>query len=230
MPIRVSGPTLSLFIKNAIGSYSFVSAFIYGSQGAGKTTYGLKTLYHVYGSWDKALEHTYFFIDDLLPKLRDHFERGERIPAVLLDDAGVWLIKYHWRTDFNVWFSKLFNLMRTVVAGVIFTSVEATDIVKFVRDKVMYRVHVIRKAPKEAEAIGYRVFMTPLLEPMVKRVFADRVRLELPDYVRASYEKKRRDAMKRLFEELSPKKGEITKLTKEEAEKELEELFKSLEM
>jgi len=202
MTVVLRKPTLSLFIDKAYENYGFVSAFIYGSQGSGKTTYALKTLYYVYGSWEEALNNTYFYIDDLLPRLYDTFNRGERIKAILLDDAGVWLMKYHWRKDFSVWFSKLFNLLRTIVSGVIFTSVEATDIVKFVRDKMMYRVYVIKISNTHSIAIGYKVNITPLLEQYVERIFEDTYSLKLPNDVREKYEAKRREAISTLFQEL----------------------------
>lgn len=223
-------PTLSLFINNAYKEHSFVSAFIYGAQGVGKTTYGLKTLYYVYGSWKEALDNTYFYIDDLLPRLREAFDRGERIKAILLDDAGVWLVKYYWRRDFSIWFSKFFNLMRTIISGIIFTSVEVTDIIKFVRDKVMYRVHVMRTGENSSEAIGYRVRTSPLLEQYVERIFEDKFTLSLPDNVRREYEAKRRQAITTLFQELERSSSKQLPIEERESlEREFEELVKSFQ-
>lgn len=231
MTITLTQTTLSLFINKAYENYSFVSAFIYGPQGVGKTTYALKTLYYVYGSWEEALNNTYFYIDNLLPRLKETFERGERIKAVLLDDAGVWLVKYYWRRDFSVWFSKFFNLIRTIVSGVIFTSVEVTDIVKFVRDKVMYRVNVMRISRDTSKAIGYRVKTNPMLEQYVERVFEDIFGLSLPEDVREKYEAKRREAIATLFKELeSSTPKELSSEERKSLEEELDRLVKSFKV
>jgi len=206
MVVRIKGLTLSLFINSAYSSYGFCSAFVYGSQGVGKTTYALKVLYGVYGDWDKVLENTYFYIDNLIPRLKDCVKSGKRIKAILLDDAGVWLIKYHWRKDFSVWFSKLFNLIRTICSGIIFTSVEVSDIVKFVRDKVQYRVSIRVIDNLTREAIGYRVITLPTLERIVKRWFIDRFRLDLPGDVRKEYEEMRKEAIERLMSDVEGKR------------------------
>lgn len=220
--IHLKIPVLSFFINRAYESYGFVSAFIYGPQGVGKTTYALKVLYYVYKDWDKVLENTYFYIDNLIPRLVECFKNNERIKAILLDDAGVWLLKYYWYKYFPIWFSKLFNLMRTICSGIIFTSVEVSDIVKFVRDKVRYRVAIRVVDDDVRKAIGYKVITLPTLERIVKRYFVDYFKLDLPSDVRREYESMRREAIERLLGEVHGKKRE-RKTTKEEM---LEELMK----
>jgi len=204
--VHVRGSILGNIIFNAYYNYGFVSAFVYGSQGVGKTTYALKVMYNVYGDWDEVLGNTYFYVDDLIPRLHRCADEGKRIRCILLDDAGVWLIKYRWSERFSVWFCQLFNLIRTVCAGVIFTSVEVSDIVRFIRDKVIYRVSIrVPENPRDEldrEAIGYRVFVTPTLQHWVKKVFIDRFTLRLPDDVRERYNEMRKEAIKRLMGEL----------------------------
>ena len=202
----VKGLTLSYFIKRAYENYGFVSAFIYGFQGVGKTTYGLKVLHGIYNDWDMVLDNTYFYIDNLLPKLKESYKSGERIKAILLDDAGVWLTKYYWYRHFSVWFSKFFNLIRTVSAGLLFTSVEVTDIVKFVRDKMVYRVAIIPENRLWRKAIGYKVVLLPSLDRIVVRYFADRFTLKLPSDVRKQYEEMRKEALEKLMSEIERKK------------------------
>ncbi|RLG73710.1 MAG: hypothetical protein DRO14_06425 [Thermoprotei archaeon] len=194
-------------IIKAYNTQSFISAFAYGHQGVGKTTYALLILYNVYRDWDKVLDNTYFYIETLIPKLKKALQSGERIPAILLDDAGIWLVKYSWRKNFSQWFSKLFNLMRTVVAGIIFTSVEVSDIVKFVRDKVIYRISIVRFRDF-VEARAYRCYITPMLRHYVKKRFIDRFTYDLlPADVRAKYEAKRREALMRLMKEVETEKS-----------------------
>ncbi|PLJ76757.1 MAG: hypothetical protein B7L53_09990 [Thermofilum sp. NZ13] len=188
-------PTLSFLIRRAYSQYGFVSAFIYGSQGEGKTTYAMWTLRYVYGSWEKATQYVFMDTKPLILTLKKAHEKGERIPAVLIDDAGKSLIKYSWGERGSIAFAILYNLMRSVCSGVLFTSVEATDIIKFVRDKVQYRVQVRRVSPEESVAVGYKVGYSPLLEPYVRRYFVDRYPLRLPDDVRAHLESIRRESV-----------------------------------
>ena len=209
--LRLARLVLARKILNAYNSYGFVSAFIYGPQGCGKTTYALWVLREVYGNWDDVIDNTYFYIDSLIPRLKDCVKSGKRIKVVLLDDAGVWLIKYHWRREFSVWFSKLFNLIRTVCSGIIFTSVEASDIVKFVRDKVMFRVQIRVGGVDDSgvvwrEARGYEVFVLPTLEHHIRWAFSDYYPLWLPGRVRERYEAKRREALERLVGEVEGRK------------------------
>lgn len=206
---RVKGSVLAGLINRAYSSYGFVSAFIYGPQGIGKTTYALKVLYGVYGDWGSVLDNTYFYIDGLVSRLRDCLLSGDRIKAVLIDDAGVHLVKYSWRKNFSVWFSKFFNLIRTTCSGVLFTSVEVTDIIKFVRDKIMYRVSIRPLDEDKREAVGYKVIVWPSLQRVVKKAFIDVYTLSLPLNVKRAYEEMRREAIMRLFNEVGmSKKGE----------------------
>jgi len=200
MTIVLNEPALSFLIKQAYRNYGFVSAFIYGPQGVGKTTYGLKVLYYVYGSWDLALKYTLFDLETTKQVLENAFNKSRRIKVILLDDVGTWLIKYSWHKNPAIWFSKLYNMIRTVCSGVIFTSVEVSDIIKFVRDKVVYRVPIKRIDQNTSLAIGYKVNTLPSLEQYVERIFEDEFGLKLPSYVRTYYEMKRREALANLFE------------------------------
>jgi len=209
MVIKLKEPTLAHLIRKAHESYGFVSAFIYGHQGAGKTTYALKTLNAIYNNWDMVLKYTFLDGEKLISTLIEAYQNEERIKAILIDDAGLVFIKYSWYKDFSQWFSKLFNIIRTICSGVLLTSIEVTDIIKFVRDKVMYRVYVEKKAPKEAVAIGYKVKVLPSLEYIVERTFSDQVKLELPNEVRKQYEEYRKQVVGELLSEVrKPRKKE----------------------
>ena len=192
-------PVLSYLIKRSYSYYGFTSAFIYGPQGVGKTTYAMKVLYHIYGSWDEALKHTYFTLDELRPVLEQAVEERQRLRAILLDDAGISLQKLEWYSKPSIWFGKLFNLARSVAGGIIFTSVEASDIIKYVRDKVSLRVQIRRLGPNRAKAVGYRLYYLPDLTPHIKRYFRDDFTLELPTFVRSTYEEKRHETLKKLM-------------------------------
>lgn len=209
---------LSHFIKKAYEKYDFISAYIYGPQGVGKTTYALKVMFEIYQDWDQVLNHTFLTTEALTSKLNEAVQNDERIPAILIDDAGLVFIKYMWYKDFSIWFSKLYNLIRTICAGVLFTSVEVSDIIKFIRDKVIYRVAIIKQEEK-AKAIGYRVFTLPSLEQRVKLTFEDTFTLQLPQEVRDKYNQQRKEVIKNLMTDITKrtqKKPKEPALSKDE--------------
>jgi len=199
-------------INYAYGHYGFVSFFIYGKQGTGKTTYCLKVLKEAYGDWDIVLKNTYFYIDTLIPRLKQCVKEGKRIKAILLDDAGVWLIKYQWFKRFPIWFGKLWNLMRTVCSGILFTSVEVCDIIKFVRDKIEYRISIVPLSDVERMAKAYKVRVLPSMDKIIEKAYYDYFTLRLPGDVRKEYEEMRREALERLMKELEGKGREKDEL------------------
>lgn len=216
MKLKHNQTTLSLLINKEHENYGFISSFIYGYQGVGKTTYALKTLYYVYNDWDKALQHTFFDFNEAFNMLKKSFMENKRIKAILIDDAGYSLIKYDWRKDHAQLFSKFFNLARTVVTGIIFTSIQTTDIINFVRQKIMYPVNVRRIDNKYSEARGYKIYMTPLMERIPKRFFRDIFIRRLPNDVYKQYEEERRKTLTTLFG-----------ITERKLDRELEEIVKS---
>ena len=129
------------------------------------------------------------------------------IGMILIDDASICLMKFLWFKAASVWFSKLFNFMRSVSAGVIFTSIEVGDILKFIRDKVMYRVQIKRVSNGRALAIGYQQLFLPDLSSYVRKSFIDEFGLDLPSEIRANYEKVRHDTLQTLMNEVSKKKS-----------------------
>ncbi len=201
---------LTRIIKSALRRYDFVSAFIIGPQGAGKTTYALLILHEVYGDWDKVLQHTYFDPREALPKFKDVLSSGERIPAILFDDAGLHLSKYlisSSREGFHLvrLINGLVNLMRTLVAGVIYTSPDM-DILKELRKKAWIigeptAPHGVKDPSRIVKL--YRKRIAPSGKVYIHKLGYDAYDLrDLPTDVRREYEEKRRAAMEPLIEEL----------------------------
>ena len=193
--------TPSRIIKREYKRYGFASFFMYGHQGSGKTTYALKILKEVYGGWENVLRYTYFHIDQLIDDLEIAFDNYRRIPAVLVDDAGLAILKYYWQKEGEQWFSRFFNLIRSASSSVIFTSVETDDIVKFIRTKIKYVCMLVRHGDDWSEARGYERVLLPNGKRIERLKFIDSFKLRLPDDIRSHYEELRRDAIKRLFAE-----------------------------
>ncbi|RUM47494.1 MAG: hypothetical protein DSY37_02245 [Hyperthermus sp.] len=133
------GLILARLISSAYKRYDFLSAFVVGPQGMGKTTYAMLVAYEVYGDWDRVLDSLYFDPREALPRFREALASGKRIPVVIFDDAGMHLSKYlisSSREGFHLTrlLNALINLARTLTAGVIYTSPDM-DILKELRKK-----------------------------------------------------------------------------------------------
>jgi len=199
-------------ILKAYETFGFTSFMVVGSQGTGKTTLALKAMYHVYRDWNKVIEYTFLEPEELMNVLRERFESGERIPAVLVDDVAVGFDKYSWASQQSKTFAKLFNLIRSISSGTIFTSVEGSDLFKWVRDKIQYEVWVRRLSREESEYRIYRrIYYPGNPNPYVKLRVIGRLTFEgIPDWVRKYYEDKRREAIRYIFRQLEEEEsGEI---------------------
>ncbi len=201
---------LSRLIRQAVDRYDFVSAFVIGPQGSGKTTYAMLVAYEVYRDWDLVLEHVYFDPREVLPEFEDALESGERIPLVIFDDAGLHLSKYlisSSREGFHLTrlINGLVNLARTLTAGIIYTSPDM-DILKELRKKAWIIAEPTAphgRARPERVAKIYRKRIAPSGRVYVHKLGLDHYRLDqIPGPVRERYEEKRRRAMKPLLSEL----------------------------
>ncbi len=188
----------------------FVAMEIFGPQGIGKTTYALKTLHQVYeqiytqykipgDSWEKALEMTFFDVEDFIPYLIEARVKRKVIPAVLFDDAGIWLEKYAWRQDDIRGFVKLYKMIRTFVSGIIFTTPSPEDIVKNVREKAWFQIKIAKGGQNQVgnrrgKAMLYQYEVRKVgdsLKGVVREKAIDFFSIRLPNHVFEKYEKMR---------------------------------------
>lgn len=204
------GLILARMIKSAYRRYDFVSAFVIGPQGMGKTTYAMLVAYEVYRDWDLVLENLHFDPREALPRFKEALESGERIPLVIFDDAGMHLSKYmlsESREGFRLAMrlNALINLARTLTAGIIYTSPDM-DILKELRKKAWIVAeptapHGIGKPERLAKL--YRKRIAPSGRVYIHKLGYDAYRLDaIPQDVRKEYEEKRRAAMEPLLSEL----------------------------
>ncbi len=142
-------------INKAHKKDKFVSIYMMGIQGDGKTTLAFHISAYVYAyryrnvikpSYRKAFRHLFFDPLEALDWLFDihekNVERGRydhKVKNVINDDAGAWLFKLSndFRTQTYLRFS---NLIRTLASSVIYTDV--MSISKYIRDTAGYRLLV----------------------------------------------------------------------------------------
>ena len=156
---------LPKLIKKALSHDGVVTAYIYGDFGYGKTSYALWVAYEVYRDWGKVLEYTFFEPREAVKAMEKAIRENTRIPVIIMDDAGLWLDKLTWWESDKIAFMQFFNLVRSVAAGVLFTT-PSEDLPKPIRSKCAFRVSVRPISTREAEAI----LSPPLLEAVYSKI------------------------------------------------------------
>jgi hypothetical protein len=200
--------TFSKKVKQAYRNYGFESLFIIGQQGMGKTTYALLVLYEVYRDWDKVLEYTFFDLPSAIPVFEEAIRERKRIPVVLFDDAGIHLSKYLWFSaegrGLIMWFNAFYNIIRSVVSAVIFTSPDLDTMVE-IRKKSWW-VGEPKKTPGDPvrnpvrAMVLYKKRIMVTGKVYVSKKAIDTYRLDLiPQDVRREYEEKRQGALEVTF-------------------------------
>jgi len=205
-------------IVDAYNEYGFISAVIFGKQGSGKTTYAFKTMrdvfYKLYNlsskdeAWQYVKKYYFFELPEALEVIYDAFEKDERIPVLLFDDAGIWLSKYQWYEKYMIVFYKFYALARTRVSAILFTSPSPDDIALFLREKgwIQIRIKWSNKKDRIAEADLYKkVFTRDSKGNIITKpdyTALDQFKVQLPDDFLNEYLTKRRETERKLLEEL----------------------------
>jgi hypothetical protein len=214
---------LSQLIEKAWERDGVVTAYVYGDFGSGKTSYALWVAYEVLGSWDQALKHVFFSPREAALAMRRALEKGRRLKIIVMDDAGLWLDRTTWWEEDKILFGQFFNLIRSVAAGVIFTT-PAQELPRSILRRCLFRVSVRTTGSEEilskggpglleslrarcgehgleevySVATGYRLRMLPTFLEFAKKEYYDFFPLHYPVY--REYSAKRRRALKLYFE------------------------------
>jgi len=206
-------------IKEAIKTNGYEQAFLIGPQGMGKTTYAMLVAKEIYGSWDKALDHLFFDPTDAFRRMTIALDTMERLKLVIFDDAGFYFSKYMFMIEGGAKLASvinwIFNVIRTVCAGVIFTSV-SEDILKELRKK-SWVIGEPRTPAGERKNSPRRVMhlYVKRLRPyppyrQTVKIGMDYYRLDVwPEDIRFEYELRRREAMRPYLRQLPKLMREI---------------------
>lgn len=205
-------------IVKAYQNYGFVSAVVFGKQGTGKTTYAFKVLRDVYytvynlrtkdEAWSFVRNAYFFELPEALEMIRKAINEDKRIPALLFDDAGIWLSKYEWFSDYMKQFYKLYALIRTRVSAIIFTTPSPDDVARYLREKGWYQIRItmVNRRKKEARALLYeKTFTRNSSGQIVTTTQAkaiDFFKVDLPNDFYREYLERRRKTEQRILEEL----------------------------
>lgn len=214
----------------------FVSAWIISPVGAGKTSYALNTGAGVVASstptkddWNTALAATYLSVEEIFNCMGKAIEQRQRIPFLILDDAGFWLHKLTWWKAEKVAFMSFFQFVRTVCSAIIFTS-PVDELPKPMRKMINYRVIIqpldwesareklqgkkinidttVERLKAEGRnpylwnlARGYQLNVLPSFYQRIRRSFFDLYPNDMPATVYDDYENRRLPTVEQAFKE-----------------------------
>jgi hypothetical protein len=217
---------LASLISEAYRNNGLIVAYVYGNMGFGKTSYALWTAYELLGDWGLVLDHLFFDLDRAIDAMYSAVNKNRRLPIMILDDAGYYLNRITWWERDKVLFMEIFNLARTMAAGILFTT-PTHEIPRQIAAKSNYRVSVrpladgedseaAAEACRTAEAFnlpcyvsiakGYRLTVLPSFMKIVKKEYLDYYPLYYPIFDR--YQKMRMRAIKRKLQEIRSERAE----------------------
>lgn len=184
----------SKYILSAWKRHGYVSMLIDGWQGRGKTSFALNVLGDIYNDDFETIRKVFFFEEDplrFLTKFQELTDTYDRVPVCLIDDAGNALLKYLWQTATSQLISKAVNLIRDNTACLICTTVQKTDLLKYVREKFQFSIRLEPQynildaeiSPKHCWTIatGYETHFNPDDTSWQSVAFRDRYNLWWPD-------------------------------------------------
>jgi hypothetical protein len=178
-------------ILDAYKNNEFQSFIVYGGLGYGKSSYSLKTMFQVYGTWDweEHKKHLCYTPQEFINIIKAAKEREK---LLVWDDAGVWIFNLDTYDPFIKTLTKWFSVARTKFAGVIFTSPSPMWIVRKIRYLPQCMIVKIVKSsgssPRLRTAKAYLNWTAPDFKKTgVKLKWEDHFNVRLPDDYYAKY-------------------------------------------
>ncbi|MCS6768167.1 MAG: hypothetical protein NZ888_06355 [Candidatus Nitrosocaldus sp.] len=171
---------------------------IYGTAGVGKSSYAIQTCLEL------ETVYNYNYKDFIIFKPKEFIDRitylidnSIKIPALIWDDAGVWLYKLDYQDEFVKSAVKFFNVARTVVSCIILTTISPHMLVTNLRKMDMLTIKVVRRGHNNTSlARCYSANFTPNGYRLLKTVFEDEFKRHMPDNVYTWYSRLRADYVK----------------------------------
>lgn len=180
------GLITSHYIRKACFENQCQNFIIYGQLGMGKTSYALQVLMEIYGTEDVNVLSKYF-AHTPLEFLRMIRGFKKQVPAVVWDDAGVWLYYMDYAHPLVKQFGKTLQMIRTRTASVILTTPNPTLVLGKLRNfPQTLTVKVARFGgnkyqQQRRKATAYWSWLLPDLQKLrVKTAYVDEFSVMLP--------------------------------------------------
>lgn len=178
-----------------IGGSTFVGVTMYGARRIGKTTLGMLSMYELYRNWNTVLDLMFYNIKDLTKFLMACAKEDYKCPVVMFDDAGV----QGGRSMYNInralvhSMGALFDVIGTVLKGIILTTPDSDNLIKPIRRANFYKIEVIKgRHLYDRVASIYKPRKTPYDQFRLKKVAIDHFDVRLPTGVYETYYKMRK--------------------------------------
>lgn len=228
------------FIRLKYIDDEFAPMTIYGPQGYGKSAYACKLLAEYYAQemgkeepdkecWEKVKEQIVFKPEDFIKHLRN---MDGREPALIWDDAGLWLYALDFNKKFIKWVGKYLTAARSDFGTILLTTPRQDWIVKKVRNLPEAKQVKINKATGvkwrngkryrswQRTALTYHPWQSPdTSKSGTKAIYRDNFQCRMPTYFYDWYEPYRDkyvEIAKNLMEEALGESDELSTLTEEE--------------
>ena len=176
-------------IKKAHWDNQCQNFMLYGPLGYGKTSYAIQILMEIYKTKDVEILKKYFAFTPLefLNMIRAF---DKQVPAVVWDDAGVWLYYMDYAHPVVKQLGKMLQMIRTRTASIIFTTPMPTLILGKLRNFPQTLTVKIRKLSGNKyqrhlrRATAYQTWLFPdLQKSRVKKRFIDDFSVMLPEEI-----------------------------------------------
>jgi hypothetical protein len=204
---------------------------VYGPLGIGKSSYAIKVMAQVLGSFDKVKDYIVFHPEDFVDRCFKMAERGQRDKAIIWDDAGLWLFALDFKNPFIQSIIKYLNVARTNWGAFILTTPTPSWIIYKLRSfpqcttiKILKTNDDMGRRQRLRVARAYRFWMMPDMKKTgVRTLYEDYFDAMLPDNVfhdwyqplRATYA---REAAMLARKEMNKLAGKLSKDTAQLAE------------
>jgi Txe/YoeB family toxin of Txe-Axe toxin-antitoxin module len=201
----------TLRIFEAYKRYRFFPMIVYGELGIGKSSFAIKLLAEVYGkwedgtlverNWDAWKEWMVFLPEEFIKRIDELQAKGERAPLLVWDDAGLWASSQKFKDKFAISLSDYFNVARTDLASVIFTTPDPSWLLKRIREipgicygRITYKDEDNGARHKELRYLIVYSTWKNVIEDKVgsRRLYSDMFDITLPNDVFKEYDKVRR--------------------------------------
>jgi len=201
----------------------FVGAIVEGKRGVGKSSYCIKVMKEVYQSlyncddntaYQYALDHILFSMDDVVRIMKEARHRGEVVPVVTWDDAGVHGSNLQWFINMKgvQELKSVTDTVRTAVTGMLLNCPDREGLAKVLRGYNDYLVTITKiDTPYTRSARGYNVYKLPSGMKRIYRNFDDRYSCYLPNWVYNKYMEQRMRFLDEAIEAVEHMKNKLTK-------------------
>lgn len=175
---------------------TFVGVTLYGERRIGKSVLGLMSMYEIYQDWDEVFKHIFFTMQDLTAFLMKCAKTDYKCPVILWDDSGVagGTQMYHTNRVLVHYMSAVFDVIGTVLKGIILTTPDSENMIKAIRRANFYKVKIVPgKSKFDRIANIYLPIRTPYEQFRLKKVGLDHFDVRLPTAVYEEYYKIRKE-------------------------------------